>query len=253
MSATVGQVLKLLEKIAPLELAEEWDNVGLLAGKLDAEVDCVLCALDLTLDVVNEAIDRGAQLIVTHHPILFRGRKNLREDDPEGKMLCALIRGNIALIAMHTNYDNAQPGVNDALAGVIGLKDVVALENGMRVGSVDEVSFAEFAKDAEMKLGGPIRKYGSADRRVSRVAVLGGAGEDFVNQAAMSGADVYITGEMAYHKALDAAAAGVCILEAGHAATEKPGIYALSRGLQIALDEVQYKVRVLDSEVELFL
>ena len=253
MSATVGQVLEQLEKIAPLELAEEWDNVGLLAGRMDAKVDCVLCALDLTLDVVNEAAARGAQLIVTHHPILFRGRKNLREDDPEGKMLCALIRGNIALIAMHTNYDNAQPGVNDALAGVIGLKNVAALENGMRVGSVDEVSFAEFAKEAEAKLGGPIRKYGSADRRVSRVAVLGGAGEDFVNQASSAGADVYITGEMAYHKALDAAAAGVCILEAGHAATEKPGIYALSRGLQIALDEVQYKVRVLDSEVELFL
>lgn len=253
MSATVAQVLEQLEKIAPLELAEEWDNVGLLAGRMDAKVDCVLCALDLTLDVVNEAAARGAQLIVTHHPILFRGRKNLREDDPEGKMLCALIRGNIALIAMHTNYDNAQPGVNDALAGVIGLKNVAALENGMRVGSVDEVSFAEFAKEAEAKLGGPIRKYGSADRRVSRVAVLGGAGEDFVNQAASAGADVYITGEMAYHKALDAAAAGVCILEAGHAATEKPGIYALSRGLQIALDEVQYKVRVLDSEVELFL
>lgn len=253
MSATVGQVLEQLEKIAPLELAEEWDNVGLLAGRLDAEVDCVLCALDLTLEVVNEAVARGAQLIVTHHPILFRGRKNLREDDPEGKMLCALIRDNIALIAMHTNFDNAQPGVNDALAGVLGLKNVIALENGMRVGSVNEMSFAEFSKAAEAKLGGPIRKYGSVDRRVCRVAVLGGAGEDFVNQAAMAGADVYITGEMAYHKALDAAAAGVSILEAGHAATEKPGIYALSRGLQIALDEVQYKVRVLDSEVELFL
>jgi len=253
MSATVAQILEQLENLAPLALAEEWDNVGLLAGRMDAEVDCILCALDLTLEVVREAVKRGAQLIVTHHPILFRGRKNLREDDPEGRMLCELIRGNIALIAMHTNYDNAQPGVNDALANVLKLRDVETMEFGMRVGMVEETSFSEFAAYAEKKLGGPVRRYGDAARRVRRVAVLGGAGEDFVKIALSGGADVYLTGEMAYHKGLDAAAEGLCILEAGHAATEKPGIYALSRGLQIALNEVQYKVRVLDSEVELFL
>ena len=123
MSATVGQILELLSRIAPLELAEEWDNVGLLSGHPDNPVERVLCALDLTEAVIEEAAMLGAQLIVTHHPILFRGRKNLREDDAEGRMLCALVRSNISLIAMHTNYDNACPGVNDALATVLDLTE----------------------------------------------------------------------------------------------------------------------------------
>ncbi len=253
MSQTVGAILELLNAIAPLELAEEWDNVGLLAGRMDAPVDAVLCALDLNRRVLDEAVERGAQLIVTHHPILFRGRKNLREDDAEGRLLCALVRSGVAMIAMHTNYDNARPGVNDALAVALNLRDVEALENGMRLGAVDETDFGLFATEAELILGGPIRCYGDFGRKIGRVAVLGGAGEDFIPQAMAAGADVYLTGEAAYHKALDAADNGLCVLEAGHAATELPGILALADALQNAADAVQYKVRVLRSEAGLFL
>lgn len=253
MSVTVGQILELLEGMAPLSLAEEWDNVGLLAGRLNAPVENVLCALDLSMGVLKEAVARKAQLIVTHHPILFSGRKNLNEEDPEGELLCALVRADIALIAMHTNYDNAQPGVNDALASTLGLTQVQVLDNGMRIGLSDLNTFSAFSTHAQQCLGGPIRHYGDPDRRIECVAVLGGAGEDFADIARAGGADVYLTGEMAYHKALDAVASGLCILEAGHAATEHPGISTLCRGLQIASDEVQYKVRVLDSEVQLFL
>ena len=91
MSVTVGQMLELLNGIAPFDGAEEWDNVGLLAGSRSNTVDCVLCALDFTEEVLDEAIEKGAQLIVTHHPILFRGRQNLCEDDPEGCALCKLV------------------------------------------------------------------------------------------------------------------------------------------------------------------
>ena len=253
MPATVGQLYELLKQIAPLELAEEWDNPGLLAGRSDAEVNTVLCALDLTPAVIDEALDHGAQLIVTHHPILFRGRKNLREDDAEGRMLCQLVRGNLALIAMHTNYDNAAPGVNDALAAALGMRAVEALENGMRVGMIDKTTLAGFARRVETILGGPARRYGDPDHPVRRVAVLGGAGEDFAGQAIAAGADCYVTGEMAYHKALDAADNGLCVLEAGHAATERPGILALAAALQKAVDDVQYNVRILNSEVRMFL
>ena len=253
MSATIAQVLELLDAIAPLELAEEWDNVGLLAGRPDAAVDAVLCALDLTLPVIREARERGAQLIVTHHPILFRGRKNLREDDAEGRMLCALVRCGIGLIAMHTNFDNAQPGVNDALARALGLCGVEALENGMRVGTTDAGTLDAFAREAERALGGVIRAYGDGSAPVRRVAVLGGAGEDFAAQALAAGADAYVTGEMAYHKALDAADNGLCVLEAGHAATERPGILALAGSLQKAADALQYNIRVFKSEGELYL
>lgn len=253
MPATVGQILELLNDIAPLELAEEWDNVGLLAGRADAVVDTLICALDLSMEVINEARNAGAQLIVTHHPILFRGRKNLREDDAEGRMLCALVRSNLALIAMHTNYDNAASGVNDALAKMLSLTQIEVFENGMRVGVTDKGNLKRFADFVNEKLGGVIRRYGDPETPVRRVAVLGGAGEDFVPQAIAADADAYVTGEMAYHKGMDATENGLCVLEAGHAATEYPGILALSAALQKSADDVQYDIRVLDSKVGLYL
>ena len=252
MSATVAQVLELVNGIAPFELAEPWDNVGLLAGRPDARVDAVLCALDMSLEVLNEAARKGAGLIVTHHPILFRGRKNLCETDGEGRLLCALVRSGIAMIAAHTNFDNASPGVNDALAAALALEDVEILESGMRLGRPKQTDFGMFSDFAASKLGGPVRRYGALDRPIRRVAVLGGAGEDYAPLAIRAGADAYVTGEMAYHKALDAADNGLCVLEAGHAATERPAISALRRGLQIAADAVQYDICVLQSEAELF-
>lgn len=253
MSVTVRQILALLELLAPIEDAEEWDNVGLLCGNPDASVERVLCALDLTPGVLEEALREGAQMIVTHHPILFRPRKNLCEQDPEGKLLCDLVRSGIAMAAMHTNYDNAHPGVNDALAECLGLKDVRPLENGMCLGHCGAISLADFARQVEKTLGGPVRVYGDAHREVRCVAVLGGAGEDFASVALEGGADVYVTGEIAYHKALTAVDMGLCVLEAGHAATEKPAISQLARGLQNAANDVQYKICVRCSAEGLFL
>lgn len=252
MSATVKQILQLLDVFAPFSLAEEWDNVGLLAGNPDSVVDTVLCALDFNRGVLDEAVCRGAQLIVTHHPILFRGRKNLCESDNEGKMLCRLVRSGIALIAAHTNYDNACPGVNDALAEALGLTDVQTLEHGLRVGTPAQKTLGVFADHARRALGGPVRRYGDPGREIRNVAVLGGAGEDYIADALAARADVFLTGEVAYHKALDAVDSGLCVLEAGHAATERPGISALARGLQIEADAVEYNICVLNSEVGSF-
>ena len=252
MSATVAQILKLVNQIAPFDLAEEWDNVGLLVGNPSARVDTVLCALDMSPGVLDEAKRRGANLVVTHHPILFRGRKNLAETDAEGRLLCELVRSGVAMIAAHTNFDNAVPGVNDALANALGLQRVEALEGGMRVGVPAQATLSAFADHAERTLGGPVRRYGDPDRPIHRVAVLGGVGEDYAHFALSCGADAYLTGEMAYHKALDAVDNGLCVLEAGHAATEQPAISVLRRGLQIAANEVQYDICVLQSEAELF-
>ena len=252
VSATVEQVLSLVNGIAPFELAEEWDNVGLLAGRPDAAVNTVLCALDLRMDVLREAVREGAQLIVTHHPILFRGRKNLAETDAEGRLLCALVRSGIAMIAAHTNFDNASPGVNDALARALGLAEVRPLENGMRLGTPKQTDFGSFCDFAGRALHTPVRCYGEAGRRISRVAVLGGAGEDYASLARQAGAEVYLTGEIAYHKALDAVDNGLCVIEAGHAATEHPAISQLADALQNAADAVKYDIRVLQSKTDVF-
>lgn len=252
MPLTVGDVYRAIDAFAPFELAEEWDNAGILAGSSQTAVKGILCALDLNFKVIEEAATKGANLIVTHHPILFRGRKNLREDDVEGRMLCALIRSGISLIAAHTNFDNASPGVNDALAARLGLENVLSLENGMRMGEINALNLEALRVLTEQRLRAPVRCYGEGERCVRRVAVLGGAGGDFWPQAFAAGADVYITGEIAHHKAWDAYQSGMCILEAGHAATELPAVKMLTDGLQNAANGVKWNVRIFESDVELF-
>ncbi len=251
--ATVRDLLDLLEGIAPLETQEEWDNAGLLAGDPATGVTRVLVALDLTLEVVEEAERLGAQLIVTHHPILFRGRKNLREDDAEGKLLAALIRARLAMIAMHTNFDNAEGGVNSALCARLGIRESQPLESGMRIGEVDPMPLADFRRHVETRLGGAVRAYGAMDKIIRRVAVLGGAGGGYASIALAAGADAYVTGEFSYHAALDCAAAGMAALEAGHAATEWPAVHVLREGLQKAINAVQYNVETFESAHRPFL
>lgn len=252
MPVTVGEVYDAIDAFAPFACAEEWDNAGLLAGSADQIVTGILCALDLNFAVIDEAARRGANLIVTHHPILFRGRKNLREDVPEGRMLCALVRNRLALIAAHTNFDNASPGVNDALAARLGLQGVAELPDGMRLGAPEEETLGAFRSRVEEELGGPVRMYGEPERRITRVAVLGGAGGDYAAIAREAGADVYLTGEIAHHRAWDAYLSGMCVLEAGHAATELPAIHLLADGLQKAANGVKWNVCIYESEAALF-
>lgn len=237
--ARAGLILDMLFEMMPAELAESYDNVGLLAGSRMSEIKSVLCALDLNARVVDEAQEIGAQLIATHHPILFRGRKNLCEDDPEGALLAKLVRANMALIAMHTNYDSAEDGVNDALAARLELNGVHALESGMRMGEIEEATLAELAQHVENILGGVVRRYGEPGRRVRRVAVMGGSGGDYAGIALEAGADAFITGEVGYHDALDAYEQGLYVLEAGHAATELPAVERMAeklRGLGLGID-----------------
>ncbi|MBE5808475.1 MAG: Nif3-like dinuclear metal center hexameric protein [Clostridiales bacterium] len=243
----ISDIIETLADIAPIELAEEWDNVGLLAGDREAETDAVVCALELSEGVLDEAVAAGAGLIVTHHPILFRGRKRLTEDDAEGRLLCRLIRTGTALYAMHTNFDNAHPGVNDAMCERLGLSEVTALEHGMCLGRIGEMTLDAFAAHVRGRLGGAVRPYGEPDRRIRNVAVMGGAGGDYAPMARAAGADAFITGECGYHKALDAAAEGLAVLECGHAATEDPAIDMLAAMLKERLP-----VKVMRSKAKMY-
>lgn len=237
--AKAGLILERLFGQMPRELAEDYDNVGLLAGSRTQDVTTIMCALDLNSRVIDEAVETGAELIVTHHPILFRGRRNLCEDDPEGAMLAKLVRARLALIAMHTNFDSAQNGVNDALAYRLEIKKVQTLESGMRIGEIESTGLLELAEHIENTLGGVVRRYGEAGRRVRRVAVMGGSGGGYAHIALEAGADVFVTGETGYHNALDMYDRGLCVLEAGHAATELPAVGLLAeklRGLGLGLE-----------------
>ena len=168
-------------------------------------------------------------------------------------MLCELVRNHISLIAAHTNYDIAAGGVNDALASALKLADVEAPEQDMlRIGTPEQCTLGEFADFAQNALGAPIRRYGEADREIHRVALLGGSGGSYAQMARRYGADVFLTGEIGHHAAWSAYEDGMCVLEAGHGATELPAISTLAEGLQKAANALQYKIDIQLSETELF-
>jgi len=245
----IETVCRIMDEIAPPHLQEDYDNVGLLAGSSKTKVTGIYVALDVTKRVIERAQALDCQLIVTHHPILFRGRKNLREDDAEGAAVCAMIRKGIGLIAAHTNFDNAEIGVNDALAEALGLDDIRPLPQGMRVGKLESVHTPEsLGAMVEKRLGGRARIYAERpDAAIKRVAVCGGAGGDFFELAACSGAQAFVTGEVKHHDALAAVAAGLCLIEAGHYETEHIAIKLLADGLQKKINAVQYNVTVNES------
>ena len=223
----VRDILALCDGIAPFALAEEWDNPGLLLGREDSETDTILVTLDMSRDVLEEAAGLGAGVILAHHPILFRGTKNLSDRTEGGRLLLDMASSGIAYIAMHTNYDAAPDGVNLCLAKRLGAGESEALPCGMRVFGV-KGTLGEFASLVSERLAGPVRVYGDKSRRLTRAAVMGGSGGQFVPDAAHSGADVFVTGEIGYHTALDACAEGLCVIEAGHYETERGAMIALA-------------------------
>lgn len=245
---TVQMVYDFIHERAPFDQQEPYDNAGLLVGDPRWEVQGIHVALDVTDAVITEAIDRGANLIITHHPLMFSARKRLVETDYEAQLLCRMIRHRIALIAVHTNLDRAPGGINDVLASVCGLRDVTG-EGFVRVGALAEPMTArQLADELSHRLHTVVRLMGAEDAPVTRLGMCSGSGGEEWSAAAQLGANAFLTGECKHHIALEAAASGVVMLEAGHFATELPGIFALADALQIHLNAVQYGVCVSKSE-----
>ncbi len=243
----VQQVYDFIHERAPFETQVAYDNSGLLVGDPGREITGVHFALDVTDAVIDEAIAAGANLIVTHHPLMFSAIKRLVETSYEARLLCRLIRAGLSLIAAHTNLDQAPGGVNDALAAAIGLTDVSG-EGFLRVGNLPAAMTAEaLAEHVSQRLGDSVRLMGNPTAVITRVGLCSGSGSDEWPAAAAQGAQAFLTGEAKHHHALEAAGSGVVILEAGHYATEVPGIFALADALQSWQDIVQCNVRVTRS------
>lgn len=246
---TVQNVYDFIDGRAPFDTQEGFDNAGLLVGDPTWEVRGIHVAMDVTSRVIDEAEAHGANLIVTHHPMMFSTRKRMTETDAEGRLLCRLIRRRMALIAAHTNLDRAPGGINDVLARVAGLTEVSG-EEFVRVGVLPAPMTARaLADDLSARLNTVVRLMGHEDALIRRLGLCSGAGSDFWQEAAAMGAQAFLTGEAKHHHALAAAEAGIVLLEAGHFATEAPGIFALADALQIWPDAVQYDVCVSKSEV----
>ena len=245
MRVTVGMIRGLIDGFAPFDTAEDFDNVGLLVGWAKQEVHTVLVALDVTSSVIEEAKQQNAQLIVAHHPLLFSPRRDLCEEDREGALLTALIRARLSLIAAHTNFDKAAGGVNDALLATLGL---VGEGDLIRTATLPDPTMLDaLTQQVEERLGDVVRRFvlPGDHEPVRRLSVCAGAGGDYWPEALAAGADCFLTGECKLHHALEAVHKGLRVLEAGHAATERPGVAALREALQSAADAVQYPVRIV--------
>jgi dinuclear metal center YbgI/SA1388 family protein len=232
---SLGEVVAALERLYPADTASSWDRVGLVTGHLDQPVSLVYFAVDPTLAVIDEARAAGANLLITHHPLLLRGVHSVATTSAKGESVTSLIVNDIALYVAHTNADVASPGVCDALARACALVDITPLEVDRetgaghgRVGSLAHpMSLREFVLQLSSCLPhavGGIRVAGPADALVTRVAVVGGAGDDRFDAVRASGADVYVTADLRHHPALEAreeARGGTpYLVDAGHWATE---------------------------------
>ncbi|MFI5838631.1 Nif3-like dinuclear metal center hexameric protein [Catenuloplanes sp. NPDC051500] len=216
-------------------LAEQWDHIGLVLGDPDAAVRRVLCVVDVVDETVAEAFDVGADLIVAHHPLLFKGVTSVAPTTPGGRLVHRLIKGGVALFTAHTNADAANPGVSDALAALFDLADLrplaprpddPALGLG-RVGTLPvPLTLAELtrkAADQLPKTAWGVRSAGDPERIIRTLAVCGGSGDSFLARATASGADAYLTADLRHHVASDhLAAGGPSLLDAAHWATERP-------------------------------
>ena len=239
---TVREIESFLYGWAPRELAESWDNVGLLVGDPEAAVERVLVALDITPQVAEEALERGCQLIVAHHPVMncaWHPVQTVRADDRQGRTLTALLRGGVAAICMHTNLDAAEGGVNDILAEKLGLTqpEMLTEEKIGRIGTLKcEIPLVEFTHSVIELLGCNGLRYVDAGRPVHRVAVGGGACGCYIHQAVAAGCDTFVTSDLKYNDFLDTE--GLNLIDAGHFPTENVVCPALQDRLAEAFPAV---------------
>lgn len=276
MAVTVGLVAQIIERIAPKSWAEDWDNVGLLVGSGATPVERILITLDGTFDVIEEAKAFGAQLIVAHHPLMFRPLKNLRFDNPAAQLPLRLLQDQIGYYAAHTNLDQSILSSSRVLAELLGMKEIKilaepafglqpsqsgdeaqgfgiygSLSNPVKLGDLWRGFLEQLSSSGiyshPYELSG-VRLAGSPDKLVRKVAIVNGSGGRFVPKALFKGADLLITGDVDHHAVLDALEGGMAVGDLGHFLTEAPMLKALHDYLSTdkALQDVEIKVSSLN-------
>lgn len=233
-----GNIYDYINEIAPFSAQAEWDNSGFQVGERGQEVKKVLLALDPTVALIQEAKDLNCEMIITHHPVLFHPAKQFTEQN----IAYLAARAGITVLSAHTSYDCAMGGVSDILAILVKADNLEVFDNPfLRYGTIVPQTTAQFANIVKTALRAPVT-YNLPDKIIRRVAVCGGAGSDFWQEAQENGADLLLTGEAHHHEYLDSAAAGMALMTAGHFETEKPAIHLLYLKLQAQFPEVEFIV-----------
>lgn len=242
---TVKELYAALDAQIPATLSEEWDNDGLMCcPDGEKEVGRILFALDVTDNVVAYAKKTRADVIISHHPLIFAPITALTEETPVASRLLRLVKAKISVFSFHTRFDRVSGGVNDVLAKTLRLSNVAPLGEGEaslgRIGTLpQEMSLSDFAEYAKRALGAPMAQAWDASRPVSRVAVVGGEGRDFIEAATCAGADTYLSGRLGYHAMQDGK---INLVELGHYFTERPSLSALCDLVQQILPEAQTEI-----------
>ena len=223
---TVKELYERLEERIPKSLSEEWDNDGLMCSPdTSAEARRALLTLDVTEEIVDFAIERSYDLIISHHPLIFRPVSHISEDNHVSRKIIKLINNGISVFSFHTRLDKVKGGVNDVLAGLFSLSDVEKFGEGElgRVGNLPrEMELDEFIDLAKTVLGVDSVRLANGYNVVRRLALVGGDGKDFVGDAINSGADTYLSGRISYNLMEEASERGINLVEAGHYHTEAP-------------------------------
>ena len=252
--ATVADILTFIESIAPPYMMESWDNCGLLCGRREKEVRKILVALDPFRNVIEEAIAEHAELIVTHHPLIFRDKMMaVNEDSETGRNLLTLIENGIAAINAHTNLDLAPGGINDVLAQTLGLSEITVITPEgtdaqgrpyglLRSGTVEEQPLPAFLESVKQNLGCQGLRYVDGGKPVRKVAVGGGSCADGMFEALSAGCDTFVTSDVKYNQFRTAYESGLNLIDAGHFHTENPTMPVLAARLRAAFPEIQVKL-----------
>jgi len=250
----ISQIIEIIENYAPKSLAEDFDNVGLLVGDAGRETDKVLLTLDIDEFVAEEAVRRGVQLVISHHPIMFSPIQKITADTSEGRCLLKLMENKIALYSAHTNLDSTKGGLNDLMCELLGIEESDVLTNpgaqfGIgRVGNLKEVvSLGELAEKVKLLFSlDCVRFTGNSEKEVKRVALCSGGGGSAVYDAVASGADVYISGDLKYNNVRDLVFSGVSYIEIPHYKSE---IFAPKLFREILGDYVETYISEYNADV----
>ncbi len=221
---TVEQLAKLLDEKISSDLSEVWDNDGrMVVPDKNANVSKVLCALDCTSEAIKHAIESGCNVIVTHHPLIFKPLAHLVGDDSVGKRVLECVKNGIAVLSYHTRLDSMQGGVNDSLAEIIGLQNVESFVPFGRIGDIEETNFADFASKVANALKLDINELAlvNANGKTKRVALVSGSGKDEIIAVLSVGADTFLTGEVMHNHMIDCRELGLNLICGTHYATER--------------------------------
>ena len=249
------KVIELLEKQSPKSYACDWDNVGLLVGREDKEIQKIYIALDATDEAIEEAIANGADMLLTHHPMIFKGMKRVTQEDFIGRRIIRLIQNDMVYYAMHTNFDVM--GMADLAADYLGISDTRVLEitsvsetgeEGIgRYGSLKkEMTVRECCEEVKQAFSlENVKVFGDLERKVKTAAISPGSGKSVISNALQAGVDELITGDIDHHEGIDAVAQNMTVIDAGHYGVEHIFIPYMEQYLKREAKELEIAVQPL--------